>query len=954
MFKCVLVERRVVASFRLGPQHFMRPGGVVNITASATCTASIDCQPKDGKCTSCENAIDGNRYSTSWRYVGAAMGVWLQIVFDKTYVVSSLLIAPPYWADERHFKDIKLTFSDGSEQMVTLANKTDGWVVETFAITPPRLISSIKLSVVSAYDVSSKTHALNEVDVYGSIPEETTTSSSQATTISTGVISSTTSTSSPTTSPTTSTPSLTTSTPSPIMSTPSPTTSTPSPTTSTPSPTTSTSFPTTSTATTKPPETAPPATASTSTSTATNSLPSEATTTNNTLETNTHRPDSKNLWKGLYLYILLAAAVAAAMLIFILVIVCSRKKTQTPHDTENGLPPKLDEIPTETESSPQSEAPTEPVASDTEEPTDDESVEIEGKPIEVDQLAAHVAALRNHQDDLDNEFLSLPSPVMKRVIRAIQPEVKHKNRFRDILPYDDTRVPLTPIDIDPMSDYINANYINGYNQPKRFIAAQGPNDFTVNDFWRMVWEQGSTRMLMLANVVESGKKKVAHYWPEDEGDVKRFGDIEVIHIRQESWPDFVIRTFQIKKGDDERMVNHYHFTTWPDRGAPAFASGLINYYFKVESYNADEENPITVHCSAGVGRTGTYIALDWLMRQAAVEGVVDIFKCVATLRTQRMYMEQYEFIHMSLMEALLFGGVTIPCANFKEKFEQLQTPDDNGKSKLDAMYEVLQMFRLTPTEYPVTEATAEGNVPKNRCPNVVAGDVHRPHLNPRPDYDSDYVNAVYVDGHRKQNTFFATQMPLPDTRVDLWRLVEDHECIAIVMLNELQPEDESAPQYWPVNDGSMSLGPFTINNTNLDDDDGIITTDLEVTSDLTKETPLKVKHIRVVDWPNTQALPSNSKTLLRVFQNLMKWRKQNENKPVLVHCWCGEMRCGMFCCLANVWEKINEEQEVDVFNVVRQIRMNRPEFVVDEDQYKFLYQFAQDYIESLDIYANFQ
>ena len=93
-------------------------GDVVNIAASATCTASIDCQSNNDKCTSCENAIDGNRYSASWRYVGAAVGVWLQIVFDKTYVVSSLLIAQTYWADERPFKDIKLTFSDGSEHMV--------------------------------------------------------------------------------------------------------------------------------------------------------------------------------------------------------------------------------------------------------------------------------------------------------------------------------------------------------------------------------------------------------------------------------------------------------------------------------------------------------------------------------------------------------------------------------------------------------------------------------------------------------------------------------------------------------------------------------------------------------------------------------------------------------------------------------------------------------------------
>ncbi|KAI0234515.1 hypothetical protein LSAT2_015207 [Lamellibrachia satsuma] len=149
---------------------------VVNIAASATCTASIDCQPQDDKCTSCENAIDGNRHSTSWRYVGAAVGVWLQIVFERTYIVSSLVIAMPYWADERHFKDMKLTFTDGSEQTITLTNQNDGWVTETFIIDPPRLSSSVRLSVMSAYDVSSQTRVINEVEIYGKIPEMTTTS----------------------------------------------------------------------------------------------------------------------------------------------------------------------------------------------------------------------------------------------------------------------------------------------------------------------------------------------------------------------------------------------------------------------------------------------------------------------------------------------------------------------------------------------------------------------------------------------------------------------------------------------------------------------------------------------------------------------------------------------------------------------------------------------------------
>ncbi|KAI0214006.1 hypothetical protein LSAT2_000886 [Lamellibrachia satsuma] len=149
------------------------PDRVVNITAKAKCLASFVCQPMGKYCSSCYSAIDGDK-STSWHYRGVAVGAWLQIVFDGSYNVSLLQIAPSYWAAQRHFKDIKLTFSDGGEQKITLSDGNDGWVTESFTIEPPRLSTSLKLSVVSAYDDSETLqNSVNELGVYGFTQEET-------------------------------------------------------------------------------------------------------------------------------------------------------------------------------------------------------------------------------------------------------------------------------------------------------------------------------------------------------------------------------------------------------------------------------------------------------------------------------------------------------------------------------------------------------------------------------------------------------------------------------------------------------------------------------------------------------------------------------------------------------------------------------------------------------------
>ncbi|XP_022610174.1 receptor-type tyrosine-protein phosphatase eta isoform X3 [Seriola dumerili] len=240
---------------------------------------------------------------------------------------------------------------------------------------------------------------------------------------------------------------------------------------------------------------------------------------------------------------------------------------------------------------------------------------------------------------------------------ALTMENKPKNRYNNVLPYDSSRVKLSIIHGSPYDDYINANYMPGYNSRKEFIAAQGPLPTTVNEFWRMIWEKNVQTLVMLTRCNEQGRVKCEQYWSSG---MKHFENITVTTTSEIPLEDWTIRDFDIKnvKTAETRSVRHFHFTAWPDHGVPETTELLISFRHLVREHmdQYSRHSPTVVHCSAGVGRTGTFIAIDRLIFQIERENIVDVYGIVHDLRMHRPLMvqteDQYVFLNQCAMDII--------------------------------------------------------------------------------------------------------------------------------------------------------------------------------------------------------------------------------------------------------------------------------------------------------------
>jgi len=235
------------------------------------------------------------------------------------------------------------------------------------------------------------------------------------------------------------------------------------------------------------------------------------------------------------------------------------------------------------------------------------------------------------------------------------PVNRPKNRFTNILPYDHSRVKLQPTDDEDGSDFINANFVPGFNSKREFIVTQGPLHSTRDDYWRMCWETNSRAIVMLTRCIEKGREKCDHYWPFDTEPVY-YGDIQVTILNESHYPDWNINEFRMMRGDTVRTIRHFHFTTWPDFGVPEPPQTLVRFVRAFRERVSPEQRPIVVHCSAGVGRSGTFIALDRILQGIRKYDVVDIFGIVYEMRRERVWMvqteQQYICIHQCLLTVL--------------------------------------------------------------------------------------------------------------------------------------------------------------------------------------------------------------------------------------------------------------------------------------------------------------
>uniref|UniRef100_A0A669C4W0 protein-tyrosine-phosphatase n=1 Tax=Oreochromis niloticus TaxID=8128 RepID=A0A669C4W0_ORENI len=279
------------------------------------------------------------------------------------------------------------------------------------------------------------------------------------------------------------------------------------------------------------------------------------------------------------------------------------------------------------------------------------------------------------EDNFGSDFMRLRRLSTKYRTEKIYPtnigereENVKKNRYKDILPFDHSRVKLKLKTTNQDTDYINANFIKGMDGPEAYIATQGPLPNTVIDFWRMIWEYNVV-IVMACREFEMGRKKCERYFPMQGEQPMSFGPFRISYESEQARTDYFIRTLTAQYENESRRITQFHYMNWPDHDVPSSFDSILDMIGLMREYQENNDVPICVHCSAGCGRTGAICAIDYtwnLLKAGKIPEDFNVFRLIQEMRTQRhsavQTKEQYELVHRAIAQL------------FEKQLQQLESP----------------------------------------------------------------------------------------------------------------------------------------------------------------------------------------------------------------------------------------------------------------------------------------
>ncbi|XP_041357574.1 receptor-type tyrosine-protein phosphatase T-like [Gigantopelta aegis] len=538
----------------------------------------------------------------------------------------------------------------------------------------------------------------------------------------------------------------------------------------------------------------------------------------------------------------------------------------------------------------------------------------------VSDLPQVLEKIRNQPGGFETEYKKLPSGFNFPYTESQLPGNRGKNRFRGYYPYDQNRVVLTMLPEVPHSDYINASYLDSYSEKQHFIAAQAPNKNTLSDFWRMIWEKDCGNIIMLTNLVEDLKEKCQPYWSDTE--MMTIGPFSIVVDEKQERVDVVYRKLSVshKESGKSKTFQQLHFIAWPDHGVPN-VHDFIEFMWRVRKTKPTLPGPVLVHCSAGIGRTGTYIALDILMDEMEATGRVDVLNVMTKMRDQRKGLvqtkEQYETIFVALIEVEKFGDTSLGYHDFENQYPKQKEALLMGKKTVEQLAQDIEALNDTAYEDDADKYKVWIDDEVAMCP---------PSRLLRDGY------LIVPDSEGKEET--------------LWKLVSESDSYTIVTLS-----NETGVDRIPQASQTMTHGKTTITavrQTSVTHEITEVTLDVE-----TEGEKRQIKRYSIKGWLHT----TDSSTLISCLTTMVeKIQSQQEHAgmhPITVVYSESQAKNAITMCITNnIMTDIRLDTEVEIFRNVRRFQAVLPNVQLTKKDFELFCNIACWNPEESSVYAN--
>ncbi|KAK6617293.1 hypothetical protein RUM44_005624 [Polyplax serrata] len=524
-------------------------------------------------------------------------------------------------------------------------------------------------------------------------------------------------------------------------------------------------------------------------------------------------------------------------------------------------------------------------------------------------------------------------------------------------------------------------------KPNAYIVTQGPTENTVLQFWRMVWQEKASCIVMLTKTFDFIKVMCVQYWPASKDKSEYYGDIEVKILHEEELANFHIRTIKLFKYADsvvveDRTLLQFHYTEWHSHCCP-FSNALLEFRRRIRAVIGTRANPsggpVVVHCNDGGGRSGVYLSIDANLELAEEEDCFNVFGYLKKLRQSRKGLienvDQYKFIYDTLEEFVVCGVSWFPVKDLSNRLKQKSMKNTSTKLN-EYQREFQQICKQTP-RFSIGDCAGGhrgDNHEKNRDVLMVPPDNFRPYLTSfQGNSYTDYINAVFVDGYTKPREYIVTEWPLKHTCGEFWSLVYDYECSAVVVLCVPPKNSQTYPSFWPEGRHSKKYGPvFTIDHISHNHYTNIKTWIFRInkkhSNQLHRGTlkPCGESHRQIVSltelmagvkapaktvqlfqlmcWPLGHKVPTSTNSLVELMNMVERWRQRTDYGPVAVVSPDGRSRCGVYCAANACIEQVIQHGEVDVFQAVKTVRRHRPQLIENMTEYKYCYDVVLHYV----------